>query len=323
MRRGKALYLGTAALLAALCIAGCATLRDTPTVELAPRSLTDVQEATRAAAHAGGPPKVALVLGGGGLRGFAHVGVLHALEEAGIAPDIVVGTSAGAVVGAAYASGLSAGQIEAIASEIKLSSLIDLTLSSSGFMRGDNIARWIDSVTSRDPIERFPRRFGAVATDLRTGHAVLLDRGTAGAAVQASAAVPGVNVPIAYKGGHLVDGGIASLVPVRFARAMGADFVIAVDIYCQGPSSDGQAAPSVLLRVMRVQSCLVSAPEATEADVLIAPPVSVSGMSAKDEQKNAISAGYAATVEALRRFESRLPSRRHHPNAVSAPLDGA
>ena len=75
MRRGKALHLGTAALLAALCIAGCASLRDTRTAELAPRSLTDVQEATRGAAHASGPPQVALVLGGGGLRGFAHGGL--------------------------------------------------------------------------------------------------------------------------------------------------------------------------------------------------------------------------------------------------------
>lgn len=325
MKRGKALYLGmaAAALLAALCIAGCASLRDTRAAELAPRSLADVQQASRTAAHADGAPTVALVLGGGGLRGFAHLGVLRALEEAGIAPDIVVGTSAGAVVGAAYASGLSASQIEAIASEVKLSSLIDLTLSSSGLMRGNNIASWIDSLTAGESIERFPRRFGAVATDLRTGQAVLLDRGSPGAAVQASAAVPGVNVPVAYKGGHLVDGGIASLVPVRFARAMGADFVIAVDIYCQGPTSEGLAAPSVLLRVMRVQSCLVAAPEAAEADVLIAPPVSVSGMSAKDEQKNAISAGYAATVEALRRFESRLPSKRKLANAARAPLERA
>lgn len=313
MKRGKALYLGTAAiaLLTALCIAGCASMRDARTAELTPRSLTDVQETTTTVAHAGGPQTVALVLGGGGLRGFAHVGVLRALEEAGISPDIVVGTSAGAVVGAAYASGLSAGQIEAIASDVKLSSLIDLTLSSSGLMRGNNIASWIDSVTSGEPIERFPRRFGAVATELRTGHAVLLDRGSPGAAVQASAAVPGINVPVAYKDGHLVDGGIASLVPVRFARAMGADFVIAVDIYCQGPTSEGLAAPSVLLRVMRVQSCLISASEAAEADVLIAPPVGVSGMSAKDEQKNAISAGYAATVEALGRVESRLSKRRN------------
>ena len=325
MKRAQFLYFGTiaAALLATLSIVGCASLRDTRTAELAPRSLADVKQASAAAAEAGRSPKVALVLGGGGLRGFAHLGVLRALEEAGVEPDIVVGTSAGAVVGAAYASGLSAGQIEAIASEVKLSSLIDLTLSSSGLMRGNHLAGWIDSVTAGTPIESFPRRFGAVATDLRTGHAVLLDKGSPGAAVQASAAVPGVNVPIAYRDGHLVDGGIASLVPVRFARAMGADVVIAVDIYCQGPSSDGLAAPSVLLRVMRVQSCLVSASEAAEADVLIAPAVSVSGMSAKDEQSKAVTAGYTATVAALARIQAQTPSKRGLTRTATAPVADA
>jgi NTE family protein len=242
---------------------------------------------------------VAVVLGGGGLRGFAHIGALRALEESGIQVDIVVGTSAGAVVGAAYASGLSPDQVESIAKGVKLSSLIDLTFSTGGLMRGNSLASWMNTVTAGVPIEKFPRRFAAVATDLASGRPVLLDAGSAGPAIQASAAVPGVNVPVAYGNGQLVDGGITSLVPVRFARAMGADFVIAVDIYCQGPGSSGLAAPAVLLRVMRTQSCLVAAPEMAEADVLISPAVSVSGMSAKDEQALAIRSGYDAARAAL------------------------
>ena len=237
-------------------------------------------------------PTVALVLGGGGLRGFAHIGVLRALEEAGIKPDIVVGTSAGAVVGAAYASGMTPAQIESVARNVKLSSLVDLTLDSGGIMRGNNLANWIDTVTAGVPIEKFPIRFAAVATDLQSEKAVLLDRGSAGNAIQASAAVPGINVPVPYNNGHLIDGGITSLVPVRFARAMGADFVIAVDIYCEGPRGDGLGALTVMHRVMHTQSCLVAAPEIAEADVLIAPAISVSGISAKDEQERAIAAGY-------------------------------
>lgn len=318
--RSTYFYGAAAALLAALCIAGCASVRDTRSAELVPRSLADVQQASTQAIRTEHRPTVALALGGGGLRGFAHLGVLRALEEAGIEPDIVVGTSAGAVVGAAYASGLSPRRIEIIAREVRLSSLIDLTLSSSGLMRGDNIASWIDTVTSGTPIENFPRRFGAVATDLRTGSARLLDRGPPGAAVQASAAVPGVTVPVAYRDGHLVDGGITSLVPVRFARAMGAEFVIAVDVYCQGPDGDGLAAPSVLLRVMRVQSCQVSAPEAAEADVLIAPAVSVSGMSAKDEQDKALAAGYTATVAALARIQTGASWQRGLAKTAALPV---
>ena len=141
-----------------------------------------------------------------------------------------------------------------------------------------------------------------MATDLQSEKAVLLDRGSPGNAIQASAAVPGINVPVPYKNGHLVDGGITSLVPVRFARAMGADFVIAVDIYCQGPRADGLGAPTVIQRVMHTQSCLVAASETAEADVLIAPAITVSRMSAKDKQERAIQAGCEAARAALPRI---------------------
>jgi hypothetical protein len=105
--------------------------------------------------------RIALVLGGGGLRGFAHTGVIRALEEAGIEPDIVVGTSAGALVGAAYASGMSASEIEATAGSLKVSQLLDWTLSESGIVRGNAIADWVNQLTRRVPIERFPRRAGS------------------------------------------------------------------------------------------------------------------------------------------------------------------
>lgn len=310
------MYFGTVALslIATAFMAGCMSLRERPVGDLMPRSLEQVQ-AERSVPTASQPeaarPRVAIALGGGGLRGFAHLGVLRALEESGIQPDIVVGTSAGAVVGAAYASGRSPDDIEAIARNVKLSSLIDFTLAKGGLMRGDNIARWIDDITAGVPMERFPRKFAAVATDLRRGQAVLLDRGTAGAAVQASAAVPGATVPVAYKDGHLLDGGIASLVPVRFARAMGADFVIAVDVYCSGPGSEGRSAPSVLLRAMRTQSCLVAAVEMAEADVVISPPVSVSGMSAQGEQEQAIRAGYDAAMAVMPRIHALTSPRTY------------
>jgi NTE family protein len=300
------------ALLAAV-ISGCANTRADVSPELTPRLLAEVRYPARVDATDAVRPTVALVLGGGGLRGFAHMGVLRALEEAGIQPDIVVGTSAGAVVGAAYASGMTSAQLESAARNVKLSSLVDWTLDSGGIMRGRNLANWIDTITAGVPIEKFPLRFAAVATDLQSEQAVLLDRGSPGSAIQASAAVPGVTVPVPHKNGHLIDGGITSLVPVRFARAMGADFVIAVDIYCQGARADGLSAPTVINRVMHTQSCLVAAPEMAEADVLIAPAISVSRMSAKDEQERAIQAGYEAARAALPRIvagRAWAPGRR-------------
>ena len=301
----KVLSAAVAALFVTV-IPGCANTRAGESLNLTPRLLAEVQRPAPVAATDARRPTVALVLGGGGLRGFAHMGVLRALEEAGIKPDIVVGTSAGAVVGAAYASGMTPAQMESAARSVKLSSLVDWTLSSGGIMRGNNLASWIDTVTAGVPIEKFPIRFGAVATDLQSEKAVLLDSGSAGNAIQASAAVPGVTVPVPYKGGHLIDGGITSLVPVRFARAMGADFVIAVDIYCEGPRADGLGAPTVISRVMRTQTCLVAAPEMAEADVLIAPSVHVPRMSATDEQERAIQAGYEAARAALPRIMAKV-----------------
>ncbi|HSW24046.1 MAG TPA: patatin-like phospholipase family protein [Burkholderiaceae bacterium] len=298
---------GVAAALLAMAITGCASTAASTAVPLSPRSLAEVQRSAPGRAADARRPIVALALGGGGLRGFAHLGVLRALDEAGIRPDIVVGTSAGAVVGAAYASGMTPEALASTARRLEVSSLIDFTLSGGGIMRGRRLATWVDALTAGVPIQAFPIRFAVVATDLHSGTPVLLDSGAAGAAIQASAAVPGVSVPVRYAGGHLVDGGVSSLVPVRAARAMGADLVIAVDIYCQGARAQGLGALAVVGRVMQTQNCLVAAPEMAEADVLIAPGVRVSGMSAKDEQEAAILAGYEAGRAAISAIKSKTP----------------
>jgi len=244
-------------------------------------------------------PIVALALGGGGLRGLAHIGVLQALEEAGIRPDLVVGTSAGALVGAAYASGKTPRQIQELALDVNIASFVDFTISSRGIMRGDHIATWVDTITGQMPIEAFPIKFAAVATDLERGVPVLLERGTPGNAVRASVAVPGVQVPVPYRHGHLVDGAISSLVPVRAARALGADVVIAVDIYCHNKHTTGLSTAAVLRHTMHTQVCLLAAPELAEADIRIVPVVAVPGLLDKDEQQQTIKVGYEAARTAL------------------------
>lgn len=290
------------AVLAALALAGCAVTEPAPT-DLQPRTLAQVHRV--ASAHHG-RPALAVVLGGGGLRGFAHVGVLQALEEAGLRPDIVVGTSAGSVVGAAYASGIGLERIRQAALDVKVVSLIDLTWRSGGFIRGDNLARWVDDVTGSTRIEDFPIRFAAVATELQSAQPVLLSQGPAGRSIQASSAVPGIQVPVPYQAGHLVDGGVTSLVPVRFARAMGADTVIAVDIYCSSPRVGSLNVPAVLGRVMQAQSCLVAAPEMAEADLLITPMVNSPSVSDKTAHEQSIRAGYEAARFALRKWSTSM-----------------
>lgn len=287
-------------LLALLLVAGCAST-EAVRPELYPQALSDLPRSTPTSAKR---PTLALALGGGGLRGFAHVGVLQALEEAGLRPDIVVGTSAGSVVGAAYASGLSVENIRRAALDVKVSSLLDFTWQRGGFIRGDKLAQWINGVIGHTRIEDFPIRFAAVATDLQSAQPMLLEHGSAGQVIQASSAVPGAQVPVAYEAGHLIDGGISSLVPVRFARAMGADVVIAVDIYCQSSRATAVNVAAVLGKVMQAQSCLIAAAEMAEADVLIAPAVDAPGMSDLRSKEQAIAAGYQATQAALAKWPS-------------------
>jgi NTE family protein len=309
MKTRKSVLL-TFAIAAALGVA-LASCSSSPPTQIAPiegRQLDNTQSKL-AGDTAHRRPIVGLALGGGGLRGLAHIGVLQALEQAGIQPDLVVGTSAGALVGAAYASGKTPQEIEELALEVSIPSFVDFTFSSRGIMRGDNIAAWVDTIVEQVPMEAFPIKFAAVATDLRRGVPVLLERGAPGNAVRASASVPGVQVPVPYQDGYLVDGGISSLVPVRAARALGADIVIAVDIYCHASQAAGLSAAAVLRQTMHTQSCLLAAPELGEADIRILPAVVVPGISDKEQQLQTIKIGYEAARKALAATSS-LPVRR-------------
>jgi NTE family protein len=251
--------------------------------------------------------QVALVLGGGGLRGFAHLGVLQALEEAGIRPDLVVGSSAGAIVGAAYASGLPPAELLAAARTLRVASLIDFNPGGGGLMRGKHIAAWVDELVAHKTIDQLAIRYAAVATDLYSGEPVLLQHGGVGTAARASSAVPGVTAPLTLADGtQLVDGGLSSLVPVRAARALGASLVIAVDIYCHSPRAEGRGALAIAGRALQGQNCRLAGPELAEADVLIAPVVRVASLSNRNEQEAAVHAGYVATQAALARIRAML-----------------
>ena len=178
-------------------------------------------------------PKVALVLGGGGAKGFAHIGVIKALEENGITPTLVVGTSVGSLIGSLYASGYNAKQLERLALNTSDSELTDFTLSNQGFIEGIKLKNFINAKVGGRAIENFPISFAAVAAEKHTLKKAVFSSGDAGLAVQASCSVP--NIFIAPRipekiGKKYVDGGVISLVPVDTARDLGADIIIAVDV---------------------------------------------------------------------------------------------
>ena len=189
-------------------------------------------------------PRVALVLGGGGAKGFAHVGVFKALEDSGITPTLVVGTSVGSLVGSLYASGYTAAQLEQLALTTPDSALTDFTLSKQGFIEGIKLKNFINAKVGGRPIEAFPITFAAVATEKNTLTKAVFTTGDAGLAVQASCSVP--NIFIAPRipervGKKYIDGGAVSLVPVDSARDLGADIIIAVDVTDSNANSGTKA----------------------------------------------------------------------------------
>jgi NTE family protein len=177
-------------------------------------------------------PRIGLALGGGSARGWAHIGVIRALAEVGIEPDLVCGTSIGALVGAAYVAG-ELDQLETWVRGLSLQtvvSFLDFSLG-GGLIKGEKLIGFFrDQFVDRD-IRSLPLPFAAVATDLQRGREVWLRTGRVSDAVRASIALPGLFTPVLRDGTWLVDGGLVNPVPVSLCRAMGADYVIAVDLY--------------------------------------------------------------------------------------------
>jgi NTE family protein len=224
--------------LTALLLAGCATAPVNHTAADAPYA-APLQRISKA------QPVIGLVLGAGGSRGFAHVGVLKAFEEAGIEADVIVGVSSGAVVAALHAGGMRAAELESTALAIEDNDLLDFTLFGPGVIEGGRLQAYINDTLSNRPIEALQKPFVAVAAERETNRMIVFNRGNTGLAVRASASVPKLFWPVVIRGTEYVDGGVASRVPASVARAMGADIVIAVDVSRRG-STDAQEADVVI-----------------------------------------------------------------------------
>jgi NTE family protein len=255
-------------------------------------------------------PRVGLALSGGAARGVAHVGVLKALTEHGVPVDCVAGTSAGALVGGAFAAGVSIAEIAEFARTMRWRDFGKLTFSRLGVQSN---ARMEEYVRARFPVTRFeelPIPFAAVATELETGTAVVLrDKGDLAFAIRASCAIPGWYVPVVDEHGRqLVDGGLVANVPTTAARALGANLIIAVDVNAEGAKFLGssQSAIGVLLQSFLVVQRMATAQQLREANIIIAPQV---GHIRWDEMTRAdelIAAGEQSALAALEQIKALL-----------------
>jgi NTE family protein len=287
------LWLGMAAFLA-----GCASVPDTAPV--APPQPVAKR-----------PPKLGLALGGGAARGFAHVGVIQVLEEQGIRPDLVVGTSAGSLVAAMWASGKDGVELGALAQSMDESMLSDWMYPGRGLLRGEALARYVRQQTGGKSIEAMPRPLGIVATDLGSGQPILFRRGDPGVAVRASSAVPAVFQPVQIGDHEYVDGGLAAPVPVQFARQMGAELVIAVDISAATEGQPTGDALRMLLQTFAIMGRNLGQYQLREADVVMRPKLA--GVAGTDfaSRRLAVLAGREAALTVLADLRTRIAAKTH------------
>jgi len=252
------------------------------------------------------PPRIGLALGGGAARGFAHIGVIQVLEEAGIAPSLVVGTSAGSLVAALYASGKTGSQMATLALGMDEGAITDWSFPGRGLIRGEALARYVREQTGGRTIERMALPLGIVATDLDSGAPILFQRGDTGSAVRASSAVPAVFQPVRIGDREYVDGGLVSPVPVRFARQMGAELVIAVDITSPPEGNATGDAMKMLLQTFTIMGRSINHFELRDADVVLRPVMT--GMSSADfgARSRAIQAGREVATRLLPALKARI-----------------
>lgn len=272
--------------------------------------------------------KIGYALGGGGARGLSHIGVMKVLEEHGIYPDVIAGTSIGALVGALYASGLRAGDIErALRLDMRrLAMLADVGLSLSGLVQGKRVASALKSFLGDLTFEELKIPFACVATDIVNGQQMVLRNGPVISAVRASISVPGLFTPVRLRGRYLVDGGLVNMVPVSTCRDMGAEYVVGVNVipdpagWIQEPEDEADdeeagrrsrlnrpkqtkaGAPNVvkvLIQSLYIPGHRIAMENLQAADLAISPEVGDIGFFQFDREVEAIEAGERAARQAL------------------------
>jgi len=266
------------------------------------------------------PIKIALVLGGGAARGFAHVGVIKALEAQGITPDIIVGTSAGSVVGALYAAGYNGFELQQLSMKMDEGQVSDWSLPNRGMIKGEALQDFINRAVNNLTLEKMKKVLAVVATDLRSGEMIVFRTGNTGMAVRASSAVPGIFQPVNINGHEYVDGGLVSPVPVRVARSLGADFIIAVDISDKPQYSKTESSIDVLLQTFNIMGQAISRNELPEADMVIRPVTpGISSTDFKDKHL-AVLQGEKAVAAILIELKDKLAKRNEGRSALT-PLE--
>ncbi|OSI11026.1 patatin-like phospholipase family protein [Neisseria canis] len=256
---------------------------------------------------------IGLALGGGAAKGFAHIGVIKVLKQQNIPVNVVTGTSAGAIVGSLYASGMSPDRLELEAEILSQADLVDLTLSTRGIIKGEKLQNYINRKVGNRPLQNLPVKFAAIATDFNSGKSVAFNTGNTGQAVRASASIPNIFLPAEIGKRQYVDGGLSAPVPVTAAREQGANFVIAVDISAKPAKlENGSGFFDYLDQSLNIMSAPALEYQLRQANVVIKPQVQKLGsVGGFDQKAQAIKLGEQAALAALPEIKKKLAAYRY------------
>ncbi|MFJ7369489.1 patatin-like phospholipase family protein [Lysinibacillus sp. NPDC098008] len=251
-----------------------------------------------------------LALGSGAARGQAHVGVLKVLEEEGIPIDMIAGTSVGAIVGGAYAAGMSVAEVKKICAEVTWGKLVRPALSIRSFVHNTPIISFAEQYLGHRLIEELPTPFAAVASDLATGEAHIMRKGSLAHAMQASSAIPAVMKPVHYEGKTLVDGAVVHPVPAALVKSMGADIVIAVNI-CAESFAKGTTRHFIdsLMNTIDMMSAKMVKEELQLADVILRPDLGFQQIRFGKELAFCMAAGEAVTKQSIEAIRHTLNAK--------------
>ncbi|WP_374717560.1 patatin-like phospholipase family protein [Neobacillus sp.] len=218
-------------------------------------------------------PSIGLALGSGGARGFAHLGVIKVLTDAGIPIDLIAGSSMGALVASFYGAGIDLDHLYKLSMAFKRKYFLDFTVPKMGFIAGKKIKEFIRVFTHGKNIEDLSIPIGIVATDLLSGEKVVFRKGPVADAVRASISIPGIFVPEKYEGRMLVDGGVADRVPISVVKEMGADIVIAVDVSMVKRNAEISSIYDVIMQSLDIMQTEIKNYREMAANIMIRPPV--------------------------------------------------
>ncbi|NLX70782.1 MAG: patatin-like phospholipase family protein [Clostridiales bacterium] len=250
--------------------------------------------------------KVGLALGAGAARGLAHIGVLQVLEEHGIFPDYIAGSSIGAIVGSLYAAGISPKMMEGIAQNLDVARYYDVRVPRIGFMQGKRIEELIKLLTQNKDFNELKIPLTVTAVDLKTCKLIELHEGKVYKAVRASISIPGIFTPVEQDDYVLVDGGLLARVPVNTAKRMGADVVIGVDVGFRGQHRAPLNVLDVIMQSLEVMELEILKNNVEKGDVIVYPDVSDIHPFYFDKVDECVKEGRKATIKAIDRIKQLI-----------------